>query len=369
VNRFEEIEVKRKRVHDFMEEQGLDAVILENQSSFAWYTGGGDNHVGIATERGSALLVITRDADVVVTSNIEAPRVMMEEVPGLGLELAEVPWHERGGVMKAVERLAGKGKAASDTGFAGSAKMAGELAELRFSLTEAEMERYRKVGRDTEESVRSVCKRVEPGMTEHAIAGMVAEELYFRGVTPVVLLIAADDRIEKYRHPINTNRKVNRYVMVVSCGRRWGLIVSCTRIVHFGNLPAELRRKHDAVLKVDAALNLSTVVGAEIGSVLQAGIEAYGAVRFPEEWQMHHQGGPTGYAPREFRAMIGEKRQVVGNQAFAWNPSIAGTKSEDTILVRDEGVEFLSLSPDWPMVEVEYGGAVVQREDILVVWP
>ncbi len=368
MSRLQEVQFKREKVHDFLEANGLDAVILENQNSFAWYTAGGDNHVGIATERGAALLVITRENQYVVTTNIEAPRIMEEEVAGLGLELVEVPWQEGEGVLKSVERLVGKGRVASDTGFGETRKMTGEIAELRFSLTDWEVERYRSLGKDTEESVRAVCKKVRPGLTENAIAGMVAEELYSRGVTPVVLLIAADDRIEKFRHPINTDRQVNEYLMVVCCGRRRGLIVSCTRLVHFGRLPAELRRKHDAVLRVDAALNLSTRAGQEIGSVLRAGIEAYSQVGFAEEWKMHHQGGPTGYSPREFRAMPDEKRSVMRNQAFAWNPSIAGAKSEDTILVKEGGIEFLSRETrDWPMIDVEYRGEVVKREDILVV--
>jgi len=350
-----------------MERHGLHAVVLENLSSFAWYTAGGDNHVGIVTERGAAALVILGDAEFVVTTNIEAPRVMAEEVHGLGFELVEVFWHEPDGVPKAVKRLVGKRKAVSDTGLGETTKMAGELAELRFSLTDWEVERYRKLGKDTEEAVRTVCKDVRRGMTESAIAGMVAEGLYSRSIVPVVLLIAADDRIEKFRHPINTDRKVSETVMVACCGRRWGLIVSCTRLVHFGNLPAELRRRHGAALKVDAALNLSTVVGEEIGSVLRAGIEAYREVGFPEEWKMHHQGGPTGYAPREFRALPDDKRKVLRNQAFAWNPSITGTKSEDTILVTDGGIEFLSLSSDWPMLEIEYRGKIVKREDILAL--
>jgi hypothetical protein len=65
--------------------------------------------------------------------------------------------------------------------------------------------------------------------------------------------------------------------------------------------------------------------------------------------------------------MPNETRRVLPNQAFAWNPSIAGTKSEDTILVTENGIEFLSLSSDWPMVEVEYRGQGVKREDILVL--
>ncbi len=367
MSRLQEVQVKRERVRDFLEVHGLDAIVLEKQNSFAWYTAGGDNHVGTATERGAALLVVTREADYVVTTNIEAPRIMTEEVAELGMRLLEVPWHQRDGVSETGKRLCGEGKVASDTGFGGTRKMASEIAELRFSLMDAEIERYRKLGRDVENAVSGVCKRVRRGMTENAIAGMVAESLYRRGITPAVLLIAADDRIEKFRHPINTDREVNKCVMVACCGRRWGLIISCTRIVHFGKLSAERRRKHEAVLKVDAALNLSTRVGERIGSIVSAGIQAYSQVGFGDEWKWHHQGGPTGYAPREFRAMPDEERNVVRHQAFAWNPSVAGTKSEDTILVTDEGMEFLSLSSDWPMVEVEYEGKVVKREDILVL--
>jgi Xaa-Pro aminopeptidase len=367
MDRLEEIQVKRRRLHDFMGLHALDAVVLENQNSFAWYTAGGDSHVAIATERGAALLVIVRGAEFLVTTNVEAPRIMTEEVPGLGFELVEVSWNEPDGMLKALKRLLGKRKAASDTGCGETTKMAGDIAELRFSLTDGEIERYRRVGKDTAEAVGAVCRNVRPGLTENVVAGMLAEELYSRGVTPVVLLVAADDRIEKFRHPINTDKKVGKAVMVVCCGRCWGLIVSCTRLVHFGKLPAQLRGRHDAVLKVDAALNLSTSVGEEIGSVLTAGIQAYREVGFPDEWRMHHQGGPTGYATREFRALPDDRRKVQLNQAFAWNPSIAGTKSEDTILVTDKGVEFLSLSSGWPIVEVEHRGRVVKREDILVV--
>ena len=367
MTRLEEMHVKRQRVHDFMDANGLDAVVFESQANFAWYTAGGDNHVGIATERGAALLVIQREREFIVTSNIEAPRIMTEEVAGLGFEFVEALWHEQDAVMKAVKELLGQGTAASDTGFAGTKAMSAPLAELRFSLTDSEIERYRRVGKDTAESLAAVCRKIGPGMTENAIAGMVAEGLYSRGLTPVVLLIAADERIAKFRHPINTDKEVERCVMVVACARRWGLIISCTRLVHFGKLPAELRRKHDAVVKVDAALNLSTRVGEKIGSVVQAGIQAYANVGFPDEWKMHHQGGPTGYSSREFRAMPEETRPAQPNQAFAWNPSIAGTKSEDTILATERGVEFLSLSPAWPMIEVEYNGQIVKRADILVL--
>lgn len=362
----DEVRIKDARVRAFLKGAGYDALVLTTQANFAWITGGGDNHVVLAADAGVASVLITRDAKYIVTSNIEADRIMTEEAASLGFEPRVVKWYDANGAAE-VARLAKGMKVASDTGIAGSTVEARRIAELRYSLTPEEMGKYRRLGKETEASMNAVCKGLKPGVTEHEIAGRLAESLYAKGITPVVLLIAADERIAKYRHPIDTDRAVERCVMLVVCARRWGLILSCTRLVHFGPLPAELRRKHDAVLKVDAALNLSTTVGATLGDVFRAGQIAYAEVGFPDEWRLHHQGGSAGYGPRDVVATPDDKTRVVVNQAFAWNPSITGTKSEDTILVTDKGIEWLSLSSDWPMLEVEHKGRTATREDILVL--
>jgi hypothetical protein len=54
------------------------------------------------------------------------------------------------------------------------------------------------------------------------------------------------------------------------------------------------------------------------------------------------------------------------NQPFAWNPSITGTKSEDTILATSTGPEIITPARDWPMVSVEGDDGAWQRPDILV---
>ena len=363
----QEVAAKEARVCAFLDEVGYDALVLTTQANFAWITGGGDNHVVLAADAGVASVVITRDAKYVVTNNIESGRIMAEEIAAPGYELRVVNWFGPEGAEDEIARLTRDLEVASDTGVGGSTVEARRIAELRYSLTPEEMDKYRRLGTQTEQCVSAVCKGLVPGVTENEIAGRLAESLYAKGITPVVLLIAADDRIEKYRHPIHTAIKVERCVMVVVCARRWGLIVSCTRLVHFGPLPVELRRKHDAVVKVDAAFNLSTKVGTSLGEIFSAGRKAYADAGFPDEWRLHHQGGPTGYAGRDIIATPDETQTVVPNQVFAWNPSITGTKSEDTILVTDAGIEWLSLSPDWPMLDVEFNGRTVKREDILVL--
>ncbi len=187
-----------------------------------------------------------------------------------------------------------------------------------------------------------------------------------RGIIPGVCLIAADERISKFRHPIPRGKKIESYVMVVTCAKRKGLIVAITRIVHFGKLPQELARKHHAVIKVDTAFILNTEIGKPIGEIFDEGVKTYRECGFPEEWKYHHQGGPMGYHERYFVATSGETKKVEINQPFGWNPSITGTKSEDTIISSREGITIVTEDKDWPLIPVECKGKTVLRPDILV---
>jgi hypothetical protein len=49
----------------------------------------------------------------------------------------------------------------------------------------------------------------------------------------------------------------------------------------------------------------------------------------------------------------------------AWNPSITGVKSEDTVLVTDAGPEVLTRTGAWPQARVELDGGAVERPTIL----
>ena len=70
-----------------------------------------------------------------------------------------------------------------------------------------------------------------------------------------------------------------------------------------------------------------------------------------EDIALHHQGGSTGYAGRDARVTDQTPGVVQPDQAFAWNPSITGTKVEDTVVAGDGGVEVLTADPQWPVDE------------------
>jgi Xaa-Pro dipeptidase len=81
--------------------------------------------------------------------------------------------------------------------------------------------------------------------------------------------------------------------------------------------------------------------------------------------QFHHQGGATGYTSRDYRVNFNTLDIVQENQAFCSNPSIAGTKSEDTILATSKGPELLSKPIEFPVMDMEIEGYRFQRPGIL----
>jgi antitoxin VapB len=191
---------------------------------------------------------------------------------------------------------------------------------------------------------------VRPGQAEQEIAACLGDETQRRGAQPIVNLIAVDERVVKYRHPLPTDKTLERYALLVLCGRWRGLVCSISRLVHFGPLPDALRRKAEAVAAVDAAYHAATRPGATLGEIIQRGQRVYAETGFAEEWRFHHQGGAAGYEPREVLGTPDSKDVVAVGQAFAWNPSIAGTKSEDTLLVGEQGSEVLTAIDDWPLL-------------------
>ena len=49
---------------------------------------------------------------------------------------------------------------------------------------------------------------------------------------------------------------------------------------------------------------------------------------------------------------------------YAWNPSVQGTKSEDTVIVTESENEIITGIPGWPSVAVDYQGKTYLRPAI-----
>lgn len=353
-----EFKVKQSRLQALLAERRLDALLLQRVSSFAWATCGAASYVNSATTNGPSALLITPDERFLITNNIEAPRLEEEEhLAAQGWQFRVAPWYQ---AAEVVAELARAPRLGADGPYPGATDLSRELARLRANLTPEEGERFRTLGRLCAQAIDSAVRAVRPRQTEHEIAGHLAQEAASRGVLPVVNLIATDARIFNFRHPLPTGKALERYAMLVLGGRRQGLVCSLTRLVYFGRLPDELRRKAQSVAQVDATLIANSRPGRTLGEIFHQAMAAYAEAGCPEEWQRHHQGGATGYEPREYLATPDATDVVGAGQAYAWNPSITGCKSEDTILTGHEGAEMLTVIGGWPTLSV-----TVERQTLL----
>lgn len=358
-----ELQVKLDQVYSLLDASNVDALWLRLASSFAWATGGKSSYINTASSNGLASLLITREKRYVITNNIEMPRIAHEE--GLlqaGWEFAAPEWHTADTSLAELTRGM---RLAADGCEAGALDLSGPMARLRANLQPVEVERFRQLGRLCADAMNAAVRAVQPGMSEHEIAALSAFECERRGVQAIVNLIATDERIFRYRHPLPTDKKLDRYAMLVLCGRKWGLVCSVTRLVYFGSLPDELQRKQAALAVVDATFLAGTRPNTRLGHIVAQAQESYRLGGFGDEWRLHHQGGPAGYEAREYLGVPGSQDEVHAGQVFAWNPSITGTKMEDSVLVGADENVVLTAIDGWPVIPVEIGGRVYERPAIL----
>lgn len=331
-------------------------IVITDQPNFAYYTAGGRGFLGLASVKACGLLLITEDGQYLLANSIEGPRLMDEELPDGLCELVTLPWAEDGGLMAKAASLAG-GEVLTD------ADRPEWFAEARRTLCPAQEDRYAALCAESAAALEQVLRWLDKGVTEAAVAGAISSALWARGMEPISLFVAADDRSEQVRHYVPTQKAAQRRVIASICARRGGLVASVTRTVYFEAPTAQERQAYERLLRVEAAGLDALTPGATGGQVFARLIEAYGAQGMPGEWQRHHQGGLTGYLPRELRFDEGTQHSIAPHQAYALNPSCPGAKLEDTVLLAPDGVQVLSTCGQWPTTSVQ-GRA---RPDLLVL--
>jgi len=360
----EELESKHQKLVEWLHANDLEGVLIRRHENIAWLTGGAVE-VCVLTpgETGVASILVTaRGGRYYLTTENEAPRLQDEEFGALDFEAVRFPWYADD-TTEAAQRLAGA-HLGSDT--PGPGLIPVNLCPLREALSETEIARYRWLGAETADATVESLHQVEPGLSEYDLEAITAANLLRRGVEPSVYLFAVDDRILKYKHAVARGRRLKNYAMLNLCSRKWGLAISITRFVHFGALSNELAARFKSAAQVNAALLDATRAGATSAQLFGVAQQAYAAEGFPGEEQYHHQGGSTGYGEREWVATPDGAQTVVNNQAFAWNPSIRGGKAEDTVVLRDGNIEWLTSTPELPVIEAVVDGKVYPAAGVMV---
>ena len=360
-----DLSARADRLDEHLSTRGLEAVWFARPNGFAWLTGG-DNVVDADATLGVAAAGYDGSYRV-VTDESEANRLANEQLPDR-VTVESFPWYADSLAGAVAERS--PTPAAADFDIPGFERVA--AGRLRQPLTDDDIDRYRELGREAAAAVETVCRNLEPEDPEYEVAAGIEISLASRDVDTPVVLVGGAERAGSYRHFVPTDAPLGAYALVSVTAERGGLYASLTRTVAF-DPPDWLERRHRAAARVDATALAATRAAANgnfggserddnpgsdtepgtAGDVFDAIRTAYDAVGFGDEWEHHHQGGAAGYAGREWIATPDGDDPVTEPMAYAWNPTVRGTKSEDTELVAADRFETLTRTGQWPTHEVE----------------
>jgi Xaa-Pro dipeptidase len=344
---------------------GLAGLVLTGPAAVAWACGGVAPPVDRTAATDLVWAVFTPDGSAaLITTNVEADRIRDEYGPAAHgfTELMIVPWQDAGAFVQAAERFAGgpAARLAADGHPAFGGDASADLVALRLALSDAERDDLADLGHDAAAALQSALAAWRPGERDLDIQARCAAALESAGADAPVLIVGGDDRLERYRHPMAAGAPVRRIVMAVVVARRGGLHVAATRFAAASATtgPADqaqpgLRRR---VLAIEDAVLSACTPGATYGAALAALAAGYDRAGAPGGWADHYQGGPIGFAQREFEIAPDQltsrwyRQPVAAGHAIAWNPSLpGGAKAEDTYLVTDDGqLALITCAPGWP---------------------
>jgi antitoxin VapB len=346
------------RLRAYLEASGRPGVVLTTCPAVAWATGGLAPPVDRTAATEVAWLVLTARAGALITSEVEAARLIDEYDPRAhGLDLVVVPWFEPEAFARAAGDAADApvGELAADGHPAFGIDASDDLTALRLALGGDEQHELRQLGRLAAEALRGALVAWRPGDRDLDVqAALVATVEAGGGDTPVVI-VGGDERVRRFRHPVAVGAPMHELVMAVVVARRAGLHAAATRFASARPLDGEATARWRRAEAIDDAVLAATRPGATYGAALGALDRAYAKAGAPGAWREHFQGGPIGFRQREFEIAPVQRdsrwfaEPIAAGHAVAWNPSLGGgAKIEDTYLVGADGLERVTDDGSWP---------------------
>jgi len=339
------------------------ALLLSTPGSVNWRTGGLSDPVDVSAATDPVWTLDSDEGAVLITTTIEAPRLEHDfRVRERGWEVVGVPWFDADAPLRAACEVAGvtSDELLSDVDAFGT-NVRDLVISARLVLSAPEREELRELGAIVGGALGAGVDAWRPGLsTDFEVAGVISEELEAHGAKAVCLIVGGDDRLRSFRHPLAIGEVLHEALMAVVVARRAGLHVAATRVC--------VRRGDDAIVTrmkelepINDAVLAASLPGGTWGDALDALASGYRDAGEPDAWREHYQGGPIGFEQREFELAPTQRDSPFwslprsAHTAVAWNPSLrGGAKIEETYLIGD-GLELLSATPQWPLVDGPHG--------------
>ncbi len=364
--RADDVETKQQVVAEFLEREGFDALLIQQPANFAWFTAGGDNSRG-GSSLTTATLFITHDARVLVTDNVNSPLLFDHELPGLGFQLKERPWHQpRKELVTDIVRGRNVAGDISLPGASGVKDVSERLTELRLPLTEWECGRMRELGKLIAHAVEATARRFPRGATESEVAAEVSHRMIKHQIIPERIQVVAAGRRERYRHWSFDQRPIEGTCAISAVGRRGGLCAGAARTVCFDEIPKEIQQAHQAALLIHATGMHFSVAKWELKDVWDRVARIYEKFGHTSEWQLAPQAEVIGYSPEEVPLIPGSSFSLQSRMAVHWHPSVGPAVMGDSVLISERGIELITPTQNWPKLTAQVKQTPIACPDILI---
>ena len=339
-----------------MRQNGYTFVMLGRRDNFAWFTSGGDNKVFRSAEMGMGLLLIGHHDICLIAQYMDADRIYDDELQGADIDKITLKWYEQTPVEKAVE-IVGDQRAVSDFDVS-SEKVDNRLAEiyaLHYPLTENEIKKYESYGKLCDNMLYDITNKIQPGMTEHEIEAIILHDYTVANMPIKVLLVSSDERIDRYRHPLASDKRVEKRVFLHPAAEKNGLHLNITRSIYYGKIPQRLLDKQNVLNLCEAQAMAMCKTGINMGEILEERKRILKDYGYEGEWKFHYPGAVSGYRIGAAQPFIDNER-ILGGMPFDLFITAKGAKVEEMCLSSDNGGINLTSLGKWPVETYEYNG-------------
>jgi Xaa-Pro aminopeptidase len=362
--------MRNEAVCAYMIEKDLDAVLFLLSDTIHWYFEGEvDARVDQSCERAAFFLLVTKDVVIAICPEYDFYRLKEEVLPKnveiLSYSVDEGPENALKRFCRPFEKLR------MDTAYPDICcfeTLENDFFLIMQELNDREIMKLRVMGKLSEGIMHEFAPELQPGMTELEIEKVLRAILIESGLEVPVLCVGSDDRIERYRFPFSTNKKVSRYLFIRAQVRKHGLRIAFSRYFHFGAVPQPIQENHEKVAGVFARAAVVMMKASSMGEVFEEIASSYSSLGIKVDSVQYPAGGSLGYSDRRFLISQGSAIQLKTPSSYVLSPFVNGAFSEDTILLKENGkAEFITLGEDFPKVKVRLESFRVHRPWILVI--
>lgn len=226
------------------------------------------------------------------------------------------------------------------------------VERLRFRKEPSEIEAMRRAVRITDEAMEAILGVLEPGMTEHRVAGEIERLQRAKGGerSASEIIVASGGRTAM-PHGIASDRVIGREdpVMFDLGTVVDGYLADLTRTIHVGPAGEEFRRIYQVVLDAQRRAEEGIrpgMTGREADALARDPIDSAGL----GDYFGHSLGHSIGLDNHEtpllgpFDETVLEPGMVFTVEPGVYVPGVGGVRIEDVVVVREDGVEILTES-------------------------